>query len=175
MTEATRDLAIRRLGAEFAGFSFKKNRMSWVRRSADNVLSLIGYQASNFSDSFYLNFGAYFANVTPIANTPKLSDWHLTARYERFSNLSDSERSRLFSLEENNFDTLEQRCAEIAGFARDHILPGLLNFGDYGYMHRQISESGANVFEPYWVQHIRTHDLCEFISSSARNGNNLSP
>lgn len=156
---------------QFAGFVFHKGRKTWVLKTNDNVLLLVALQTSRMGPLFYLNFGAYFEGIDKSADKcPKLTDWHLTARYEAFHQMSVSEYNNLFSLSDSDLSSLEKRCSEILSYIKKIILPGLLVFGDYKLLCEGLATHGVSVFEPYWAQNIKKDEIAAHVTKSLTKG-----
>ena len=156
----------------WSDFDFRKSRKSWVKKTGDRVMLLVQLQQSRWGARYYLNFGAYFLDVEPIdrplSNLPKSSDWHLFARYENFKNISTSEYNILFSLEEDDAFSLEARCAEVASFADETILPRLTLFGNLDLIEDRILRRGpATAFDPFRPQMIARQVLLEYVKAQS--------
>lgn len=136
----------------------------WVRETDDQVLLMIAYQASTTNLIFYLNFGAYYSKISGSKKLPKLSDWHLFARYERFHQLAVPEYNKLFSLGDDSGNPLAERCSEIASFSKANIIPNLLTFGDYRLLDSKLRSEGTKIFDPYWARNLKKDDVAEHIA-----------
>jgi len=162
MSKKIKDEIIDTLTGEFEFLFSAKGKGIWLQETSDQVFLLISYQASR-SKVFYLNFGAYFRAMAPIAKTPKISEWHLLARYERFAKIAVPEFNCLFSIEDEDLGSLEERCTKIATYSKENIIPKLQSFGDYDLMRENLSADGSQVFEPYWAQNVSKADIVSHI------------
>ncbi len=151
------------LEQRFSGFACVPKKMLWAKEADAGTLLLVGYQPSRTGLVFYLNFGVYYPAITPVEGLPKVTDWHLLARFERFETMNVDEYNHLFSLEDREGSSLEKRCAAIAERAEAKILPTLQLLGDFKKLKEQLAVKGSAAFEPYWAQNITKAQISAFI------------
>ena len=163
MTKNEADVIVATFSREFGDFSYVKGKGLWMRETQDQALLLIGYQPSKTGMIFYLNFGVYFYGIVPVKNPPKIADWHLFARYERFFKSTVPEYNQLFSVEQHMHDSLEKRCSQIASFSNENIIPKLRIFGNFQEMRERLTAAGTDVFEPFWAQNISKAQIAAHI------------